>query len=490
MSTGEALILAALFLPLFTAGVIYAVGRAPDVRETITMMAAIVLAILCAAIFARTAQGNPPELTLAQPLPGLKIAFQLEPLGALFALMAATLWAINSLYAFGYMRAKREEHQTRFYMCFALAMVGVMGIAMAANLFTLFIFYEVLTFSTYPLVSHKGDEPARRAGRIYLGLLAGSSVLLLLPGIVGVWHFAGSTDFVTGGVLAGKVGPIEASVLLVLLVFGTAKAALMPVHAWLPNAMVAPAPVSTMLHAVAVVKAGVFTLLKVSTYIFGADLMAATPATQWLIWIAAATIVIASLVAMTKDELKARLAWSTIGQLAYITSAALIGGAAIAAGGLHLLMHAFGKITLFMCAGTIYVATGISRVSEMRGLGRRMPLTFVAFLVGSLSVIGLPPLGGFWSKFLLMSTSFNAGHGETAWAMIASSLLSLLYLLPIVIVGLLPVKGTLPAAFTLPGGAPRMTLAPLAITAAACLLLFGLADPVLDFLRPVVERAP
>jgi multicomponent Na+:H+ antiporter subunit D len=490
MSTGEALILAALILPLFTAGVIYAVGRAPDVRDTITMMAAIALAILCAAIFARTAQGNPPELTLAQPLPGLKIAFQLEPLGALFALMAATLWAINSLYSFGYMRAKREEHQTRFYMCFALAMVGVMGVAMAGNLFTLFIFYEVLTFSTYPLVAHKGDEPARKAGRIYLGMLAGASVLLLLPGIVGVWHFAGSTDFVVGGVLAGKAGPIDASILLILLVFGTAKAALMPVHAWLPNAMVAPAPVSALLHAVAVVKAGVFTLLKVSTYIFGADLMAATPATQWLLWIAAATIVIASLVAMTKDELKARLAWSTIGQLAYITSAALIGGAAVAAGGLHLLMHAFGKITLFMCAGAIYVATGISRVSEMRGLGRRMPLTFAAFLLAALSVIGLPPLGGFWSKFLLITASFSAGQGATAWAMIASSLLSTLYLLPIAVVGLLPVRGTLPAAFTLPGGAPRMTLAPLAITAAACLLLFGLADPVLTFLQPVVEGAP
>ncbi len=490
MSTGEALILAVLILPLFTAGVIYAVGRAPDVRETITLMAAIALAILCAAILARTAQGNPPELTLAAPLPGLKIAFQLEPLGALFALMAATLWAINSLYAFGYMRARREAHQTRFYMCFAVAMAGVMGIAMAGNLFTLFIFYEILTFSTYPLVAHKGDEAARKAGRIYLGMLAGASVLFMLPGIVGVYHFAGSTDFVKGGLLAGKVGPVAGSVLLVLLVFGTAKAALMPVHAWLPSAMVAPAPVSTLLHAVAVVKAGVFTLLKVSAYIFGADLIAATPATQWLIWIAAATIVIASLIAMSKDDLKARLAWSTIGQLAYITSAALIGGAAIAVGELHLLMHAAAKITFFMCAGAIYVATGISRVSEMRGLGRRMPLTFAAFLIGSLSVIGLPPLGGFWSKFLLIATSFEAGQTLTAWAMIASSLVSMLYLLPIAILGLMPPKGVLPASFTLPGGAPRLSLTPLAITAAGCVLLFFLADPVLDFLQPVAGGAP
>ena len=490
MSTGEALILAALVLPLFTAGVIYAVGRAPDVRETITLIAAIALAILCAAIFARTAQDNSPELTLAAPLPGLKIAFQLEPLGALFALMAASLWAINSLYAFGYMRARREEHQTRFYMCFAVAMTGVMGVAMAGNLFTLFIFYEVLTFSTYPLVAHKGDEAARKAGRIYLGMLAGASVLLLLPGIVGVYHFAGSTDFVKGGLLAGKVGPTEASVLLALLVFGAAKAGLMPVHAWLPKAMVAPAPVSTLLHAVAVVKAGVFTLLKISVYIFGPDLLASTPARQWLIWIAAASIIIASVQAMRKEELKARLAWSTIGQLAYITSAALMGGAAIAAGGLHLLMHAVAKITLFMCAGAIYVATGISKVSEMRGLGRRMPLTFVAFLVGSLAVIGLPPLGGFWSKFLLITAAFEAGQGITGWAMILSSLLAVVYLLPIAVLGLTPPSGSAPPAFTLPGGAPRLSLAPLAITAAGCVLLFFLADPVLAFLKPVGGGAP
>lgn len=485
MSAGEVLILAALALPLFTAGVIYAVGRAPDVRETITMMAAIGLSILCAAILARTTHGGAPELTLAQPLPGLRLAFRLEPLGALFALMASTLWALNSLYAFGYMRARREANQTRFYMCFALAMFAVMGIAMAGNLFTLFVFYEVLTFSTYPLVCHKGDEAARKAGRAYLLTLAGASVLLLLPGIVGVYHFAGSTDFEAGGLLAGKVGPVAASVLLVLLVFGTAKAALMPVHAWLPKAMAAPAPVSALLHAVAVVKAGVFTLLKISTYIFGADLMASTPATQGLLWIAAASIVIAALVALTRDDLKERLAWSTIGQLAYIGSAALIGGATVATGGLHMATHAVGKITLFMCAGAIYAATGVSRVSEMRGLGRRMPLTFAAFLTASLSVIGLPPLGGFWSKFLLITDAFESGQALTAWAMLVSSLLSAFYLLPIAVLGLLPPAGTVPAGFILPGGAPRMALAALAVAAALCFVLFGLAGPILAFLQPL-----
>ncbi|MBI1360997.1 MAG: monovalent cation/H+ antiporter subunit D family protein [Alphaproteobacteria bacterium] len=489
MSTGETLILATLLLPLFTAGVIRAIGRAEDVRDTITLLAGIALAILCAAMLVRTGEGDAPSLVLAHPLPGLDIAFKLEPLGALFALMSSTLWAVNSLYSFGYMRAKRETNQTRFYMCFALAMAGVMGVAMAGNLFTMFIFYEVLTFATYPLVAHKGDAAARRAGRIYLGILAGASVLLLLPAIIIIYVLAGSTDFVAGGLLVDKAGPATAGLLLALIVFGAAKAALFPVHAWLPNAMVAPAPVSAMLHAVAVVKAGVFVLLKVSGYIFGADLMHANPVTQWLLWLAAATIVIASLVAMTKDEIKARLAWSTIGQLAYITSAALIGGAALTAGGLGMVTHAVGKITLFFGAGVIFAATGVSRVSEMRGLGRRMPLTFGAFLVGSLSVIGLPPFGGMWSKFLLITNAFDAGQPWTAWAMIASSILSTMYLMPIAVYGLLPPTGTQPAAFTLPGGAPRLSLTPIAITATLCLVLFFLAGPIVAFLGPLAGGA-
>jgi multicomponent Na+:H+ antiporter subunit D len=492
MNSGELLIFLALVVPLFAAVAIYAVGRMPDVRETLTLVACIVLCIITISMFLRVGQGDPPAMSVAQPMAGLEIAFRLEPLGALFALMASVLWGVNSLFSIGYMRGRREANQTRFYMCFALAMFAVMGIAMAANLFTLFIFYEVLTFSTYPLVTHAGTPAARRAGRIYLATLVGASVVLLLPGIIGVAFTAGSTTFTPGGLLAGKIGANTGSLLLVLLVFGAAKAALMPLHGWLPNAMVAPAPVSALLHAVAVVKAGVFTVLKVSAYIFGPDLISTLPAATWLLWIAAATIVIASVVALTKDDLKARLAWSTIGQLAYVVSAALLPAAAgLVAGGMHMLFHAVAKITLFMCAGAIYVATGASRVSEMHGLGRRMPIVFACFLIGAMSVIGLPPFAGMWSKFLLISASFGTKEWATAVAMIVSSLLGLVYLAPVGLRALLPPAGDAPPReFIRPGGAPGPAVAALMATAAACVVLFFLADAVANYLAPITGGAP
>ena len=497
MNTGELLILLALGLPLFAAAVIYAVGRMPDVRETLTLVSCIALAVVAISIFVRVGQGQPSELMVTQPVPGLSIAFRAEPLGALFAVMASVLWGVNSLYSIGYMRGRREPNQTRFYMCFAIAMFGVMGIALAANLFTLFVFYEVLTFATYPLVTHAGTPAARRGGRIYLITLVGASVLLLLPGIVGVQAVAGSTSFVAGGLLAGRVDAVVGSVLLLLLVFGAAKAALMPLHGWLPAAMVAPAPVSALLHAVAVVKAGVFTVLKVSAYIFGPDLISFLPAATWILWVGAATIVIASLVAMTKDDLKARLAWSTVGQLAYITSAAMLPMASgLVAGGLHMVFHAVAKITLFMCAGAIYVATGASRVSEMGGLGRRMPWVFTAFLVASLGIIGLPPMAAMWSKLLMMTAAFETGHWVFAAALVASSLLGLVYLLPIAFRALFSPLGE-PAAreFVRPGGTPGTAVFAVCAGAAGCVVLFFAADALANYLAPIravtiMEGAP
>jgi multicomponent Na+:H+ antiporter subunit D len=486
MSSGELLILLALALPLFTAAVTYAVGRMPDVRETLTMVACVGLCIVTISMFVRVGAEDAPELIVAQPMAGLEIAFRLEPLGALFAVMASVLWTVNSLFSFGYMRGRREANQTRFYVCFALAMFGVMGVAMAANLFTLFIFYEALTLATYPLVIHKGDAASRRAGRIYLATLLGASVVLFLPGIIGVAQVAGSTTFTPGGLLPGKTSAVIENALLVLLVFGAAKAALIPLHGWLPAAMVAPAPVSALLHAVAVVKAGVFTILKVSTYIFGAELITALPAATWILWLAGGTIVIASVVALASDDLKARLAWSTVGQLAYITSAAMLPFAAgLVAGGLHMVVHAVAKITLFMCAGAIYVATGASKVSEMGGLGRRMPILFTLFLVASLSVIGLPPMGGMWSKFLLVDASFGSGEWLTAAAMIVSSLLTVAYLLPVAFRALFAPPGVRAADFIRPGGTPAPVIAAAGVTALACIALFVLADPIATYLEPI-----
>lgn len=490
--SGELLIILTLIVPLFAAVAIYAVGRMPDVRETLTIVTCIGLSIITITMFVRTGAGDPPNWVLARPLAGLEIAFRLEPLGALFALMASVLWGINSLFSIGYMRGRREANQTRFYVCFALAMFAVMGIAMAANLFTLFIFYEALTFATYPLVIHAGDTRARKAGRIYLATLVGASLVLFLPGIIGVQIVAGSTAFTQGGLLFGKVDVVMGNALLLLLVFGAAKAALMPLHGWLPGAMVAPAPVSALLHAVAVVKAGVFVILKTSAYIFGPDLISALPAAGWLIWVAAATIVIASIVAMTKDDLKSRLAWSTVGQLAYVTSAALLpAGAGLVAGGLHMLVHAFAKITLFFCAGAIYVATGASKVSEMRAMGRSMPIVFTCFLVGALCVVGLPPFAGMWSKFLLITAAFGTLEWVTAAAMIVSSLFGLLYLAPVAIRGLLPAQGEVASrGFIRPGGAPGPSVAALIVTAVMCVALFALADEIVRYLAPIAERSP
>jgi multicomponent Na+:H+ antiporter subunit D len=271
---------------------------------------------------------------------------------------------------------------------------------------------------------------------------------------------------------------------------------LIPLHGWLPAAMVAPAPVSALLHAVAVVKAGVFTILKISAYIFGPELITALPAATWILWLAAATIVIASLVALTKDDLKARLAWSTVGQLAYITSAAMLPFASgLVAGGLHMVVHATAKITLFMCAGAIYVATGAAKISDMGGAGRRMPILLTFFFVASLSVIGLPPTGGMWSKFLLVDASFGSGEWLTAAAMIVSSLLSVAYLLPVAFNGLFSPAGVKGPEFTRPGGVPGAALTAVGVTAIGCLALFVAAEFIADYLEPLgaftlIEAAP
>ena len=314
------LILLAMAIPLIGAVLIVLVGKSPNLRETVTFATAISLFAVVVSLVSGVFHGERPAVSLIEILPGLDIRFEIEPLGMMFATIAGLLWVVNTLYSIGYMRGNRERNQTRFYICFAIAIFGALGVAMAANLFTLFVFYEVLTLSTYPLVAHKGDAAAERGGRIYLLTLLGTSIGLFLMAIMATWVLAGQNlDFVPGGLLADKgISPTVATVLLILFAFGIGKAALMPFHFWLPNAMVAPTPVSALLHAVAVAKAGVFTVMKVSVYIFGEDLLNATPGREFVLWVACFTIIAASLIAMTKDNLKARLAYSTISQLSYI----------------------------------------------------------------------------------------------------------------------------------------------------------------------------
>jgi multicomponent Na+:H+ antiporter subunit D len=403
----------------------------------------------------------------------------------LFALVASVLWFVTTCYSIGYMRGHHESHQTRYYAFFAIAISGAIGVAMAANLLTLFVFYEVLTLSTYPLVTHHGDEKARRGGRTYLGLLLTTSVGMLLLAIVWTWQVAGTLDFRLGGILAGKTDTTSLVLLLALYAFGTGKAALMPFHRWLPAAMVAPTPVSALLHAVAVVKAGVFTILKVAVYIFGIDLLRETEVSVWLMYVAGITVLVASLVALRKDNLKARLAYSTISQLSYIVlGAALAHPWSIIGGGMHIVMHAFGKITLFFCAGAIYVAAHKTEISDMRGIGRVMPVTTFAFLIGALSVIGLPPMGGVWSKWFLALGAAETHQIVFLAVLMISSLLNIGYLLPVVVRGFFLAPEGGPARPRIKE-APLFCVVPLCLTAAGCVVLFFFADEIYRLLKPI-----
>lgn len=486
--TPEILIAAALILPLVIAAGIAALGKFPNLREGVTIIGSLALFAVVIQLTMMVSSGARPALFVGEAMPGLAFAFKLEPLGALFAVVASGLWIVNSFYSIGYMRGNRERNQTRFYICFALAICGAMGVAMSGNLFTLFVFYEVLTLSTYPLVAHKGDAAAQRGARIYLLTLLGTSIGFFLTAVMWTWALAGQNlDFVDGGLLANvAMSPVVASALLLLFVFGLGKAALMPFHFWLPNAMVAPTPVSALLHAVAVVKAGVFAVMKIALYIFGDELLQATPSREFIMDVACVTIIVASLIAMTKDNLKARLAYSTIAQLAYVTLGAMLADrAGVLGGSLQIAAHAVAKMTLFMCAGAIYVATGLTNISDMKGLGRKMPLVFIAFIIGSLSIIGIPPLAGDWPKYELMQGAIDRGTEWVPFVLIVSSLLNIAYLLPIPILALMPPPGSKPPKeFKRPGGAPWLTVAAPLFTAGLCFTLFFLVDPIADFLAP------
>jgi len=425
--------LLALLVPLLGAAGIRVTGRKPNLREGVTLLTATILFALVLSLVPAVEGGDRPGLVLGELLPGLLLELEVEPLGLLFALVASSLWILTSIYSIGYMRGHREKNQTRFYAFFAIAIASAMGVAFAGNLFTLFVFYEVLTLCTFPLVTHHQSQAAKLAGRVYLGILLGTSIGFQLLAIVWTYFLAGTLDFRPGGILAGTGMSAGASAaLLALFVFGIGKAAVMPFHRWLPAAMVAPTPVSALLHAVAVVKAGVFAVMKVSVYIFGWEFMAESGASDWVIWAAGATIILASLVAFTKDNLKARLAYSTVSQLSYIVLGALLANRwGIIGGGMHIAMHAFGKITLFFCAGAVMVAAHKTEISQMKGLGRTMPITFGAFFIGSLSIIGLPPAGGAWSKWFLGLGTLEAGELGLLAVLMVSSLLSLVYLLEV-----------------------------------------------------------
>ena len=432
-----------VLLPLIASCLIYVLGEhiRPNYREAITFAAAFPMAALVYSMIPAALAGKEIGFTLLEIVKGVPLQFSVDAAGMIFACVASTLWIVTSCYSIGYMRGHGEKNQTGYYSAFAMCLTATMGLCFSANLLTFFIFFEVLTVATYPLVVHYRDEEGTRSGRKYLAytLISGQ---LFFAGIVILYSFTGRMDFVPGGfVNTGDIPmPWMLAVFILMIGAGIVKAGVMPLHSWLPAAMVAPTPVSALLHAVAVVKAGAFCTLRVVLYVFG------------------------------KDNLKARLAFSTVGQLSYIILGIAILSPFAATGALyHIVAHAFMKITLFMCAGAIFVTTHRKNISEMIGIGRQMPVTMTCFTLASLAVAGFPFFVGFTSKANIIMGAISMGQPFFVATLIVSALLALTYLMPVVLLAFK--RDFYNSQFPVKKEANLPMLIPIMITAACSLIL-------------------
>lgn len=476
----------AVLVSLLAAALIRISGKYPNLREAWTILAAILKFGLVVSMLPAILAGKVIVYHVTRVLPGLDLAFRVDSLGMVLALTASLLWIITSVYAIGYMRSLNEHAQTRFFMYFAIVLSATMGVAFSANVFTLFVFYELITISTYALVAHEETPEAIQGARKYLAYLLGTSIFFFLPAIFLTYHYAGTLDFSGQGILAGKASYVILSIIFALYLAGIAKAGIMPFHSWLPAAMVAPTPVSALLHAVAVVKVGVFTVLRIVLFIFGVDLLQEIGLGSILAYVASFTIITASILALKQDNLKLRLAYSTVSQLSYIVlGAALLTPSSLTGSMIHIMVHAFGKITLFFVAGAIFVATQKKYISQMDGIGRRMPFTMSAFTVGALSMIAIPPFGGIVSKWYLILGAAEAKMLPILVVLVASTLLNAAYFLPIIYA----------AFFKNPPAeedqgvkeAPALVVVPLVITALGTLTLFFWPSLPLDLAKMVVS---
>lgn len=432
MTASELLPLAVLSSSLLPGLVIFALPEERvALRTALNLAGAFAKLAFVALLLAGVAAGEDYVFRYAV-LPGIDIVFKADALALLFITLSTVLWLFTTLYAIGYL--EKSPRRSRFFGFFSLCVTATMGIAMAGNLFTFFVFYELLTLSTFPLVVHRGTEKAMRGGTVYLAYtLTGGTVLLI--GIVWLHSLAGHTEFAHGGI-AAALGETQAEALkaiFLLLIAGVGvKAALVPLHGWLPQAMVAPAPVSALLHAVAVVKAGAFGIVRIVYEIYGIEFAQSLGLLAPLAWVAAATILWGSLRALAQDDLKKRLAFSTVSQVSYIAlGVALFGPLGTVGGLVHLVHQGVMKITLFFCAGNYAETLGIHKVSEMDGAGRRMPWTTAAFSVAALGMMGAPATAGAVSKAWLTDGAAAAGMDWAVWVLWASSLLNAAYFLPI-----------------------------------------------------------
>ena len=449
-------------------------------RSALNLAGAVVKLALIVVMLAGVAAGQDYEFRYRM-LPGLDLVLRADALALLFVTLSASLWLLTTLYAIGYL--EDAPNRSRFFGFFSLCVTSTVGIAMAGNLLTFFVFYEMLTLSTYPLVVHRGTPDALRAGSIYLAYTLGGGAVFLV-GVVWLYSLAGQVEFAHGGAIAHlaphAAGQLRAIFALLIAGLGV-KAALVPLHGWLPKAMVAPAPVSALLHAVAVVKAGAFGVVRVVYEVFGIELSQALGLLVPLAVLACVTILWGSLRALFQDDLKRRLAYSTISQVSYIVlGVALFGPVGTIGGLVHLVHQGIMKITLFFCAGNYAETLGVHRISEMNGIGRRMPVTTLAFSVAALGMMGVPLTAGQVSKHYLSEGARLAGAPWAYWVLLASSLLNAAYFLPILYRAWLKPQG--PAwrrADAGPGGRPEtrwLLLAPPVVSGVSVVLAALLAN--------------
>lgn len=478
------LIAGAILCPIIGALLLGIFSEESDrIRNSLAIVISSLTALMVITLFLRVVNGQMPTAHLLTVMKGLELKFRLDPLAAVFSLLASVLWVFATVYSTGYMA--HEHNRRRYFIFYILSLGATMGIAFSANLFTLYLFYEFLTVFTYPLVIHEGNAEAQAAGKRYIKYsFAGAG--LILAGIVMTTGVAGTMDFAPGGILAAGAAPavyLQLIFLCFMMGFGV-KAAIMPLHDWLPAAMAAPTPVSALLHAVAVVKSGVFGVLRIMYSIYGPQTLRELELGLFVAMLASITIISASVIALRQDALKKRLAYSTISQLSYIIlGAGLLTSMGLNGSLLHMVNHALLKITLFFCAGAIISVTGKKKISELNGVGVRMPLTMLAFTIGSIGMVGILPINGFISKLYLLKGSMDAELPIIIVILVTSAILNAAYFFPIVVAAFFR-QGT----FERSRGweAPPSMLVPISILALVCVVAGMMPDLTVPFIHNVV----
>jgi len=482
-------LLLAVIIPLFGSLVVMTLKDHPNLREMVSSCASILLFLIVLSFIPALKAGETLVYPILQLLPGLSITLRADGFSMIFAMVASSLWMIAVFYSMGYMRAHDEPCQTRFNACFALAIFGAIGVAFSDNFLTLYLFYEIVSVCTYPLVAHHQDEESYEGARKYIIYLTTTAKFFLLPALILLYVLVGNLDFphnITTGMIPASAAPDwVVTMLYIFCILGFAKNGVMPFHHWLPGAMVAPTPVSALLHAVAVVKVGVFCTTRTMLYVFGVETMDRLNLGIPTAYFVGFTIIMASVIALSKDNLKARLAYSTVSQLSYIIlGVALLTPHAIEGGLIHIVNHAFAKITLFFCAGAIYIASHKKYISEMGGLGRTMPFTFGAFAVASLSMIGAPPVAGFVSKWYLLVGSMESHQLGILLILILSTVLNVGYFAPVTYKAFF---GKRPAGETEAGikEAPLSMLIPLLMAVTVSVIIGIYPNFMMQFVRMV-----